>query len=98
DVFDEDEHFVSGLRFYVIIAQPLEGDPVYFFRSHSPKKVLTQSHTLAIWKQHGSYDRVKVPIFLFDEDIDCMSRSSMMFVFNKTSFQKIFRFFEEIQK
>ena len=98
DVFDEDEQFVSGLRFYVIIAQPLEGDPIYFFRSHSPKKVLTQSHTLAVWKQRGSYDRVKVPIFLFDEDIDCMSRSGMMFVFNKTIFQKIFRFFEEIQK
>ena len=98
DVFEEDEHFVSGLRFYVMIAQPPEGDPVYFFRSHSSKKVLTRSHTLAIWKKHGSYDRVKAPIFLFDADIDCMSRGGMMFVLNKPSFQKIFRFFDEIQK
>lgn len=98
DVFEEDEHFVSGLRFYVMIAQPPEGDPVYFFRSHSPKKVLTQSRTLAIWKHRGSYDRVRAPIFLFDEDVDCMSRSGVMFVLNKKSFQNIFRFFEEIQK
>jgi hypothetical protein len=96
DMFEEEEHFVSGLRFYVMIAQPAEGDPVYFFRAHSSKKVLMQSRTLAIWKNQGSYDRVKAPIFLFDEDIDCMSRGGMMFVFNKTSFQKIFRFFARL--
>ncbi len=98
DVFEEDEHFVFGLRFYVIIAQPLDGDPVYFFRSHSAKKVLSQSRGLAIWKSRGSYDRVKTPIFFLDEDIDCMSRSGMMFVLDKPSFEKIFRFFVEIQK
>lgn len=98
DVFQEDEHFVSGLRFYVIIAQPLEGDPVYFFRSHSSKGVLTRSHKFAIWNERGSYNRVKTPIILIDEKIDCMSRSGLMYVLNKPSFQNIFRFFEEVQR
>ncbi len=98
DVFQEDEHFVSGLRFYVIIVQPLIGDPVSFFRAHSAKGVLTRSRKFAIWNDRGSYNRVNTPIILIDEKIDCMSRSGLMFVLNKPSFQNIFRFFEEVQR
>lgn len=98
DAFQEDEQFVSGLRFYVIVAQPREGDPVYFFRSHSPKSVLTRSRRFAIWNDRGSYNRVSTPIILIDEKIDCMSRSGLMYILNKPSFQTIFRFFEEVQK
>ena len=96
-LFEEDEQFVSGLRFYVITVQPPSGDPVYFFRSYTPKKMLVRSPSFALWWQNGSYDRIKEPLMLFDAEIDCMSRNGIMFVFDKSSFQNIFRFFETIR-
>jgi len=96
-VFEEDEQFVSSLNFYVITVQPLSGDPVYFFRAYTPKKMLVRSPSFALWFQNGSYDRIKQPIMLFDANIDCMSRNGIMFVFDKSSFQNIFHFFETVR-
>ncbi len=97
EIFAEDKHFVEGLRFYVIVVQPENGDPVYFFRAHTPKKVLSQSFLLAMQRNDGNYDRVEEPLLLFDEQIDCMSRSGVMFIIDKKSFESIFRFFEKIR-
>jgi hypothetical protein len=97
EVFEEDKQFVSDLRFYVITVQPVVGDPIYFFRSYTPMKRLYRSPILAAWLHNGSYDRVTEPLFLFDQDIDCVSRSGIMFIFDQTNFQSIFRFFEEVR-
>ena len=98
DVFEEDKQFISTLRFYVLVVQTLDGDPVYCFRFHTLKKTLAQSRFLAICKQQGSYyHRVEEPIFLFDQEIDCLCRSGVMFIFNKSNFQQIFHFLDELQ-
>jgi hypothetical protein len=97
DVFEEDKQFIADIRFYVITVQPAEGDPVYFFRSYTPMKRLYRSPILAAWLHDGSYDRVAEPLFLFDQEIDCMSRSGIMFIFEQNNFQSIFRFFEEVR-
>lgn len=96
-VFEEDEKFVAGLNFYVIAVQPLNGNPVYFFRAYTPKKMLVRSPSFALWYQNGSYDHIKQPIMLFDTNVDCVSRNGIMFVFDKSSFQNIFRFFETVR-
>jgi len=95
EVFEEENKFVTGLRFYVIIAQPWEGDPIYFFRSYGPKKMLRRSRGFAAYLKNGSYDRITQPLFLFDEEIDCLSRSGIMFIINKKNFQNIFRLSEK---
>jgi hypothetical protein len=98
EVFEADEKFVSGLRFYVIAVQPPNGDPCYFFRSYTPKKMLSRSRLFAMVFKHGIYDRVIEPAFLFDHYVDCVSSSGMMFIFKKENFYEIFRFFETIRR
>lgn len=98
EVFEKDEQFLSGLRFYVIMVQPPSGDPIYFFRSYTPKKMLIRSPWFAVWYHNGTYDRVEHPLLLFDENIDCVSRSGIMLILNKGNFQNIFGFFEEVRK
>jgi Kiwa KwaB-like protein len=98
EVFEADEKFISGLRFYVITAQPPSGDPVYFFRSYTPKKMLGRSRFFAVMFRQGIYDKVIEPAFLFDQHIDCVSYNGIMFIFKKENFYEIFRFFETIRR
>lgn len=97
EVFEADEKFISGLRFYVITVQPPSGDPVYFFRTYTPKKMLGRSRLFAVMFRHGIFDKVIEPAFLFDQHIDCLSHSGIMFIFKKENFYEIFRFFETIR-
>lgn len=98
EVFEADEKFVSGLRFYVIAVQPPSGNPYYFFRSYTPKKMLSRSRFFAMVFRHGIYDQIIEPAFLFDHHIDCISSGGMMFIFKKENFYEIFRFFETIRR
>lgn len=98
EMFEEENKFVDGLRFYVIIAQPAGGDPIYFFRSYSSKRMLSRLRGFAAYFINGCYDRVTQPLFLFDDEIDCMSRSGIMFIFNKKDFQNLFRLSEKAIK
>ncbi len=97
DIFEKDEKFIGDLHFYIIVIQPPEGDPVYFFRVYTPMRRLHRSSIFAAWLHDGSYDKVTQPLLLFDREIDCMSRSGVMFIFNKENFQNIFRFFETVR-
>ena len=99
--FQEGDSTTSSLHFYVIIARPLHGDrtPIYFYRSYTPKNMLSQSRFLAaIWRGENEYDVVTEPVLLFDKHIDCFSRGNDMFIFKKGNFHTIFRFLQEVQK
>lgn len=100
ELFAGEEPFISHIRFYVIALQPFDNsDPVYFFRTTSPAKMLLgRSRFLgAIWDKNA-YKLVQEPLLLFDTEVDCMSRCGMMYVFRKTDFQNAFQFFETIQR
>jgi hypothetical protein len=95
-LFEAQDDFVSGLRFYVIIVQPQQGPTLYCFRSYTPKKELRRSPLFAAIFEEGTFDRITEPTFLFDNRIHCMARGTLLFVFNKDSFHKIFRFFDMV--
>ena len=97
-IFTKENEFISGIRFYVIVLQPKQGEPIYCFRLYSQKKELSRSPVFAALFTEGHFDRVKQPMFLFDHHLDCVSRGENMFVFHKDKFQKIFRFFEMVLK
>lgn len=97
DVYDNDEQFISGLRFYVIVVQPPSGESIFFFHSYQHRRMLGRSLIFAICNQ-TCYDRITEPVLVFDQEIDCMSRGDIMFVFDKPRFQGIFQFFEEIHQ
>jgi len=93
-VFADEEHFVSGLRFYVIMLKPQQGQPVYLFRTYTPKRELSRSTLFGVVLQEGQYDRYKDHLFLFDHRIDSVCSDERMFIVNKGNFQKIFQFYE----
>ncbi|HZS78715.1 MAG TPA: Kiwa anti-phage protein KwaB-like domain-containing protein [Ktedonobacteraceae bacterium] len=97
EIFDADEKFIAGMHFYAIAVQPPDGEPAYFFRLYSPRKMLARSRFFAMIYSQGVYDRVVDPLFLFDQLIDCVSYRGIMYIFRKDHFQDIFRFFEMIR-
>jgi len=96
--FDEDDTFTEALRFYVIVLRPKQGNPIFCFRTYSPRKELSQSKLLAITLQKGHYDRFNERLFLFDHYIDCFACGQNIFILKKDNFQKIFQFYEELVK
>lgn len=97
DIFDNDKKFIAGMRFYVIVIQVDEGDPLYFFRVHTQQKVLSRSFLLAFLDKNGRYDHIEQSVMVFDQEFDCIYRSGVLFVLDKRNFQNIFRFFETIR-
>ena len=89
--------FISDLRFYVIIVQPLSEEPIYFFRTYTHKKLLNSSLIYAIFR-HDWYDVVTDAVLVFDSKVDCLCRGDTMFIFDKKNFQNIFYFFDEIKQ
>jgi hypothetical protein len=89
---------LGQLHFYVIIVQPEHGEPIYLFRKYNKSKELSQSSKFVAIFQDGHFDRVRKPIFLFDQIIDCVVVEKTIFIISKTRFQRIFRFFDLVKK
>lgn len=96
--FAAEVEFISHLRFYVIIVEKKKGDYIYFFRSYSEKRELGRSKLFAALMSRGQYDSVKQSVFLFDRNLDCVSRGDDLFIFSQDKFQKIFQFFEMVKR
>lgn len=96
--FQEEEYLISNLRFYVIIVRPQNIEPIFFYHTMTSKMLLSRSPFFAIWRGRDEYDRIKEPVLLFDRNIDCISQGKTMFIIQKTNFETIFSFTEEIEK
>lgn len=44
------------------------------------------------------YDRIKRPVFLFDEHVDAVYLRGTVFILNKANFQRIFQFFDLVKE
>lgn len=97
DTFSEDSDFIKGIRFYVIVAQPDEGEPVYFYHIYTPRRILKRTGLHAFLGSKGEYDRMEERYISFEESIDCISHDGFMYVIHKDNFQKMFQFLEEIR-
>lgn len=97
DTFLEEEEFIKGVRFYVIVAQPDESEPVYFYQIYTPRRILKRTGLHAILGSRGEYDRMYERYLSFEESIDCISHNGFMFVLHKDNFQKMFQFLEEMR-
>jgi hypothetical protein len=96
DIFKAKPEFIANLRFYIIVVCPIKSDPIFFFRTYTPKKELKRSPFFAIVSKNGTYDRFTDSLFLFDQYIDCVATKADMFIFNKDKFQRIFNFYEKL--
>lgn len=59
---------------------------------------MSRSKKIAIFMKGGQYDSFRDKLFLFDVYFDCLSYKEVMYILNKDSFQKIFRFYELLLK
>jgi hypothetical protein len=96
DLFQAEKKSYAALRFYVITFQPDDGEPVHFFRRYTAQKELGHSKWL-VWLNDGEYDRINEPLLLFDNEVDCMSKSGLLFIIHKANFQHIFQFLEPVK-
>ncbi|GHO56070.1 Kiwa anti-phage protein KwaB-like domain-containing protein [Ktedonobacter robiniae] len=99
ETFKEEPSFTEKMRFYVVILQPPQGQPIYFYRRYSPKRVLHASAPIAIKRILGNTDEfedVKTPIFLFDKAIDCIGCNTSLFVLAKSHFYYMFQILNEL--
>jgi len=98
-LFKDADDFLSTVSFYCIVFQPsATGDPVLLFRAYSAQKELSRSRFFAIFLADGQYDRIRTPTFLFDYEFDCLAYGKHMYIFSRTGFQRIFRYFEHLNK
>ncbi len=97
-LFRRDRKFVANLRFYAIVLQREGAAPLFFFRSYSPKQQLARSRFIAAWFHQDRYDLLRDDVLLFDREIDSIVYDDMVFILDKRSFERIFRFFELIQE
>jgi hypothetical protein len=98
DDFDGSSEFVGQLKFYSIIIQVPNEEPIYCFRWYTAKRELSRSPWFAIWQAGGQYDKFTEPLLLFDDKIDCFSRGDKLFILNKDRFQRIFQYFEMVRQ
>ena len=94
-----DEAFIKALRFYVIVIQPADQavPPLYFFRTYTPSKILGRSRAFGLIWRDAYFDRVADPVVIFDQEVDCISWGTHLFILKKDLFQRIFRYFERLQ-
>lgn len=96
--FSAGTSFTKNLRFYVIVAERPEHEPIYFFRQYTQAKELSRSSIFGAIMQRGQFDATREPLFLFDGTLDCFKQGGRMFFLSKTRFEQIFRLYETMNE
>lgn len=96
EIFQEAADFISRLCFYAVVAGSAQNEKAVFFRVYSEKRILGHSRFDLIFAD-GTYTRVERRIFQFDEDVDCVAWKDTMFITSVGNFQRLFRYFQQLQ-
>ena len=97
-VFLAEPEFVEQLRFYTLALQDGRAAPVYGFRIYTRQKELSHSRLFGLSFVRGQFNRIHDPLFLFDQYLDCISHEGTMLVLKQDNFQKLFRYYEMLQR
>jgi len=102
ELFKEKDEVIDTLRFYVVIVKGHSSSGsmrhALFLRTFSQKNELTRSGWKGIMQSGDFYNKVTKKIFMFDEESDCLVWRSHVFIKNVTQFERIFQYFEALQK
>jgi hypothetical protein len=90
--------FIEYLRYYTLFARVAARRSVTLFRATSAKLELGRGRKIGAILRGGQYDTVQETVFLFDRNIDCWSDGQYMFISNVPNFERIFRYYEELQQ
>ncbi len=96
-IFEEDDDFIESLVYHALFARVAAQRGVVFFRKTSEKLVLGRGASFAAIFRRGHFDRIEETVFLFDRNIDCWSDGRYMFINSVGNFERMFRYFEQLQ-
>lgn len=96
-VFDGAEAFLDRLKYYALFARVGTRRAVTLFRATSAKLELGRGRKVGAILRRGQYDTIEETIFLFDRSIDCWTDGRYMFIQNISNFERVFRYFEQLQ-
>lgn len=96
-IYEQDNDFVDSLVYYALFARVAAQRGTVFFRKTSEKLVLGRGAAFAAVFRRGHYDTMEETVFLFDRNIDCWSDGRYMFIANVGNFERMFRYFEQLQ-
>jgi hypothetical protein len=96
-IFEEDDDFIESLVYYALFARVAMQRGVVFFRKTNEKLVLGRSKSFAAIFREGQFDSIEEIVFLFDRNVDCWSDGRYMFITNVGNFERMFRYFEQLQ-
>jgi hypothetical protein len=97
-MFENHDEFVDYLRYYALFARVGARKSVTLFRVTSEKLELGRGRRIGAILRGGQYDTVEEKVFLFDRNIDCWSDGKYMFIANVSNFERIFGYYEELEK
>jgi hypothetical protein len=98
-IFQENrDEFLDYLRYYALFARIAARRSVTLFRATSAKLELGRGSKIGAILRGGQYDTVEETVFLFDRSVDCWSDGTYMFINNVGNFERIFRYFEELER
>jgi len=96
-IYEQDNDFIHSLVYYALFARVAAQRGTVFFRKTSEKLVLGRGASFAAVFRRGHYDTIEETVFLFDRNLDCWSDGRYMFIANVGNFERMFRYFEQLQ-
>lgn len=88
--------FVDRVRFYCLVISHGNRRAV-LFRRYNRTRELLRSRNLVMRLMGDRYERISEPTFQFEPDFDAILFREFLFVLNKTNFQHIFRYYEQLR-
>lgn len=87
---------LDNLRFYSIVFGPKNGR-VVLLRAVSERIEISKGHKLAALLTAGTFSKLTEKVFLFDKRVDCLAVGEFLFVFNKSGFERLFQYYEQLK-
>jgi hypothetical protein len=88
--------FVDRVRFYCLVISHGNMRAV-LFRRYNRTKELLRSKNLVMRLMGDRYERISEPTFQFEPDFDAILFRDFLFVLNKSNFQHIFRYYDQLR-
>ena len=93
----EDVQFLKNLRFYFLTIKH-NNETTIFFRKYGHSKELSRSKNIIARMIGDRYERLTEPTFQFDDKFDAVLTKNYLYVFNKSNFQEMFKFYDLLRE
>jgi len=87
----------EDLKFYSLVFGSQKEARVVLLRAISEKIELSKGNRVAALLRDGTFSQLKQKVFLFDRRVDCIAAGGFLFIFNKSGFERLFQYYEQLR-